>query len=316
MLKEKYKHHHYRYRDLFGAYFRRICIMLRLGKYDCVWIEKEALPWFPVFLETWLLRKSIYVLDYDDAVFHTYDLHSSCLVRILFGRRLDLLMSRAAAVVCGNSYLAARAWQASASCVQIIPTSIDLKKYNQHISGQSTRYLSESLCRLVWIGSPATVHYLQLIAPILITLNQRKQFILRVIGATFDVDGIAVENITWSEATEVQAISECDIGIMPLADSPWELGKCGYKLIQYMGCSLPVVATGVGANCDIVAHGQSGFLVNTSDEWLAALEKLLSSNAARIEMGAAGRKIVEQRYSLQVNAQYLINIFRAVTAKG
>jgi glycosyltransferase involved in cell wall biosynthesis len=92
------------------------------------------------------------------------------------------------------------------------------------------------------------------------------------------------------------------VGIMPLPDDPWSRGKCGYKLIQYMACGLPVVASPVGANLDIVEHGVNGFLASTPQEWLAALRELEANPALRKTMGEAGRRKVEAEYSLRYAA--------------
>src|SRR5205814_2107242 len=117
-----------------------------------------------------------------------------------------------------------------------------------------------------------------------------------------ELAGIKAEILAWSETTEVMNLQQCDVGIMPLLDTPWELGKCGYKLIQYMGCSLPTIASPVGANKDIVDHGKTGFLAATTSDWLAALETLYAEPDLRIAMGQAGRAKAETNYSLQVHA--------------
>ena len=87
---------------------------------------------------------------------------------------------------------------------------------------------------------------------------------------------------------------------MPLDNSPWARGKCGYKLIQYMACGLPVVASPVGVNKDIIDHGINGFLVETDEEWYATIKRLMNDQDLRHQMGYAGREKVKNQYSLKV----------------
>ena len=121
-----------------------------------------------------------------------------------------------------------------------------------------------------------------------------------------------LEVIAWSEDTEVDAIQSMDIGVMPLPDTPWARGKCGYKLIQYMACGLPVVASPVGVNKEILEHGVNGFLAESDAEWRTAIEALISDPDLRRRMGAAGRKKVENEYSLQVWGPRVANLFLGV----
>ena len=114
----------------------------------------------------------------------------------------------------------------------------------------------------------------------------------------------------WSEDREVDLIQGMAIGIMPLDDSPWARGKCGYKLIQYMACGLPVVASPTGVNSEIVEHGVNGFLASSEDEWREALAKLLNSAELRRKMGDAGRLKVERQYSLQACAPKIAELLR------
>lgn len=310
-LQSRYLLGQYGAASAIAAFGHRIKAMLGRHAFDVVWIEKEALPWCPVWLESALLSGVPYVLDYDDAVFHNYDLHRSSLVRRLYGKRLDKLMAKAALVVCGNAYLAQRAVQVGAARVEQLPTVIDLARYTvapSQVRKQGGRGFD--VPRIVWIGSPSTAKYLDLLAQPLQTLAQRMPFVLRVIGAEFALPGVHVECVQWTEATEVAAIGECDVGVMPLLDSAWERGKCGYKLIQYMACGLPVVASDVGVNGEIVQVGVNGYLAHNSDQWLDALARLLNDAALRRQLGQAGRERVEDVYCIQktgpVMAQWLI----------
>jgi len=295
MLLRKYKTKRYGIGSVLKAYGRRVRQLLWRHQFDLLWIEKEALPWIPFSIENILLGGVPYVLDYDDAVFHNYDQHRSMWVRRLLGRRIDRLMAGARLVIAGNEYLAQRARDAGAPWVEEVPTVVDLERYAPRSvsSGQA------GAPRIVWIGSPSTVKYLVALETPLTALAARVAFKLRVIGGVLEMAGVDVECVPWTEDSEVQSIAECDIGIMPVSDSPWERGKCGYKLIQYMACDLPVVASPIGVNNQIVRNGINGFLARAEDDWVEKLEILLKDADLRKSMGYAGRQRVEAKYCIQ-----------------
>ncbi|QYY27667.1 MULTISPECIES: glycosyltransferase family 4 protein [Cupriavidus] len=313
LLGQRYTGGGYGLAPLFHAYARRVLALVRRRDFDLIWIEKEALPWLPAWLERGLLKGVPYVLDYDDAQFHVYDLHHSALVRFWFGRRLDALMAGARLVTAGNEYLAERARRAGASWVETVPTVVDLNRYGVH------RRLSEDPAaplRIVWIGSPSTVGYLSTLGAALASLSARHEFMLRVIGGSVTIPGVRVECLPWTEDTEAQCIAECDVGIMPLLDSPWERGKCGYKLIQYMACGLPVIASPVGVNNEIVRDNVNGFLARDEDEWISKLSQLLDNGDLRRTMGTAGRGLVESLYCVQTVIPKIANMFSQAATSG
>lgn len=307
-LAQRYRTDRYELPGLLLSYFRRVRVLWQKRHCDLIWIEKEALPWFPVWFERWLLGGVPFVLDYDDAIFHNYDLHPSPILRYIFGKRIDRMMVAARLVVAGNQYIAQRAWCAGARKVEILATVIDLERYPR-ISGNS--HVQTKPLNIVWIGSPSSAPCLELLNKPLLELSHHFLLNLRVIGCdTFTMPGVKVERLPWSETTEHSLISSCDIGVMPLGDSPWEKGKCGYKLIQYMACELPVVASPVGVNSEIVRIGENGFLATSEKTWVDALGKLLSDAALRDKMGAAGRKRVEEAYCIQKAAPRLAQLLR------
>ncbi len=269
---------------------------------DIWWIEKELWPFVPAAVERTLLRRRPYVLDLDDAIFHTYDLHPNPRVRRWLGDTIDRLMNGAALVTAGNDYLAARARAAGAPWVEVLPTVIDLERYPQPRREPS----DTAMTTVGWIGSPATSHYLQQLAQPLLRLSGERRLRLLVVGAAdVQLPGVEVESVPWSATTEAELIARFDIGVMPLSDSPWERGKCGYKLIQYMACGVPVVASPVGVNRSLVSDGVNGFLAADAAGWYEALKRLADDAALRGRLGAAGRLRVESDYCVQVTAPRL-----------
>lgn len=86
-----------------------------------------------------------------------------------------------------------------------------------------------------------------------------------------------------------------------------ETEACSNTLLEYAAAGLPVVATRVGGNPEIVADGVSGYLVPPGDSaaLAARLCELLEQPGRARAMGAAGRARVESRFNLaRVVAEY------------
>jgi glycosyltransferase involved in cell wall biosynthesis len=289
-------------RRAMNAYQHRVRSLVRARGLDLIWMQYEALPWLPDLFERWLMPAGVpYVVDYDDAQFHQYDLNSSAVVRWLLKDKLDGIMARAAAVLAGNDYLASRARQAGANEVLVLPSAVDVRRYRTSLNDTPSRFT------IGWIGSPTTARYLQLIADALREASRQLPARVVLVGSgPIDLPGVPVEVRTWQESTEADEIGNFDVGIMPLTDGPWEQGKCGFKLLQYMAAGLPAIASPVGANKVIVRHGTTGFLATTSDDWMRAFVALAESKELRTRMGLAGRQVVEREYSTSVMAPRLL----------
>lgn len=292
------------------CYWERARQLRGFKRTDLIWLEYEALPYVPYWLEHGLMPDGVpYVVDYDDAVFHHYDLSSRRLVRRLLKNKIDQVMANAAIVICGNDYLAARARSAGAKHIEHVPTVVDATRYTVANSAPSS--LSGSPV-IGWIGSPSTQRYVLELKPVFEVLHREHGVRLVLVGARPDLADqfgeLPVEVLPWSEETEARTISDFDIGIMPLSDGPWERGKCGYKLIQYMAAGKPVVASAVGVNVEIVNGWQCGMLADDRSQWHQALGALLVDTETRLALGRNGREAVEQHYSLQAQAPRLVEI--------
>ena len=131
---------------------------------------------------------------------------------------------------------------------------------------------------------------------------------------SLELEGVPIENEQWQLAREHTNLSNFTVGIMPLTDTLWTRGKCGYKILQYMAAGIPVVASAVGANCDIVTDGENGFLARTNDDWVRQISSLANAPDLRKSFGARGRELVEKKYSLDQFCADYINLMREVAA--
>ena len=293
--------------SILSAYLHRIFRLISCRAYDLLWLEYEALPWLPDWVERILGRGAIpYIVDYDDAIFHRYDRHSSQCIRSLLRYKIVAVMRNARLVIAGNTYLSEKAVQSGAKWVEWLPTVVDSTRY------RLKPFSKRPVFTIGWIGSPTTAAYLEPLYAVFGKLSQDSEIRLILVGG-YPKDlpsAFPVEYRPWSEETEAEQMLDFDVGIMPIPDEPWAYGKCGYKLIQYMACGLPVVASSVGANIRIVKDGVNGYLVSTDKHWEQALRALQENPELRQAMGSQGRRDVEAHYSLQVTAPRLANLIR------
>jgi glycosyltransferase involved in cell wall biosynthesis len=307
LLGARYATGRYPAAALAGRYVSRVRDLAGSGAFDLLWVEYELFPWLPALVERLAMRLAPpFVLELDDAIFHRYDRHRSGAIRALLGRKIDRLMAAAAAVVVGNPYLAARAADAGAREVIEIPSVVDTAVYTP---GDRPH---EGPPVIGWMGSPTTAAYIHLIEDALGGLVREARAQVTLVGVEPGRIrwGFPCTERPWVLQTEVADLQGFDVGIMPLPDTPWERGKCGYKLVQYMACGKPVVASPVGVNPTLVRHGVDGFLAEGTSAWRDALAALLDDPARRAAMGAAGRVRVVERWSSQVVVSAILQLLR------
>jgi glycosyltransferase involved in cell wall biosynthesis len=189
----------------------------------------------------------------------------------------------------------------------VIPTCVDTTLFKP--GSRPASYRGDNPV-VGWIGSHSTTKYLRGLLPILAQVHRRHPFSLYVVGTDSAVaaDGMTVQSARWALDREVADFQRCDVGVYPLWDDRWSLGKCGFKAIQFMACGVPVVAAAVGVNCEIIEDGVNGFLAADEREWAEKLSMLLTDGDLRASMGAAARRTIEDRYSLAINAPRFIAV--------
>lgn len=286
-------------------YLRRATAIFRIGFYDLIVIEKEIFPNLPLIFEKifYLLNKNC-ILDYDDAVYVTYQKNRG------LKNKIPEIIKLAKAVTVGNEILLQYSKKYNPN-TYLIPDSLDIQQYIP-----KTEYAFNPPFIIGWTGTPVTAYFLKIIISSLQKLSQEMPLILRCIGSeNFEAQGVKVENIPWEEKKEPTLIRSFDIGIMPLTDEPFSWGKSGLKIIQYFAAGIPVVASPIGWNRNLVQNDINGFLANNEEEWYKYLKLLLQNPDLRKKLGEAGRKYFEQEFALQVIAPKLLEIYKATVKK-
>src|SRR5271168_178302 len=266
-------------------------------KADVTWLSRQFLP---AFAPLQALAKRPMILDVDDAVW----LNTG-------GHRAQDLARASDLVVCGNSFLADQfsRWNRN---VTIIPTAVNTSWYRPRRPRENTNALV-----LGWTGTSGNFPFLYSIEGALLRVLQHcsraKLLIVADRPPQFKrLPESRVEFEQWTPRTELAAFARMSVGLMPLADTDWCNGKCSYKMLCYMSAGLPVVVTAAGMNREVLALGDVGMSAHCEREWIDALIALLEDAGLRQRMGAAGRAVVEERFSLQQLARQYAAVFQSL----
>ena len=232
------------------------------------------------------------MFDIDDAIFVRSD--GSPAPRM--AAKIRHIAQRCHTVIVGNSFLGE--FFREHADIRVVPTIIDLTAFPLR---PTTTQQDEVV--IGWIGTAGNLPYLAPLAPVLTELSKMHRFRVLLVCEAEAVNPYAglpfpSELRAWSADQELAALHTFDIGLMPVPDSDWGRGKCGFKLLQYMAVGVPAVASAVGANSEIVSPGRDGLLAASPAEWRAGLGELLESRARRQELGQAARARVEHAFSL------------------
>lgn len=275
------------------------------GAADVLLVEQQLFPYLPWAVERRLLpRDKPFILEFDDALWLTPG-HERKLARLCAAARL---------VIVGNEFLAEFA-RRHAREVVVIPTTVDTERY-----ARPPRARLGPL-RVGWIGLRYNLGYLEPLArPLARLAAAGTPCELRVISSGLPEPGPAWAGVRlvhrpWSLATEIDEIADCDAGVMPLPDTDWARGKCALKLLQFMAAGRPVIASPVGVNAKILVDGENGLLARDEAGWEAALARLARDPAEAARLGAAGRRTVEQGYSLTRGARLLAETYRLASGR-
>jgi glycosyltransferase involved in cell wall biosynthesis len=276
---------------------RRLGDVVRASRADVVWIQREAMLFGPPVIE-WLiarvLRKPV-VLDLDDPTYVPYvsPIYGRFATWLKWPSKADTLIRWSRAVIAGSKTVADYAGPKSV----IVPTIVDLDVFKPGGAAGSQPAV------IGWIGTHGTFPYLEPILPVLAKLAREHDFRLRIIGSgCTSVDVPRAELKLWRLEDELADLQSFDVGLYPITEDRWSVGKSGFKAVQYMAIGVPFVMSPVGVSASIGMDGSTHFLARTPDEWYERLSALLGDAALRRSMGQAARKFAEEHYGVEQHA--------------
>lgn len=294
--------------DVIWNFLRRWGLLFQLLKAKHIFMHREMAHIGPPVFE-WILVKVFrkkYIYDFDDAIWMpNYSSVNAKFQKLKAYWKVKKLIQWADKVQAGNQFLANYASQFNKQ-VTVVPTTIDTTNHHNQLCDHN-----KTPVIIGWTGTHSTIHYLDFLLPILQELE-----------TTFDFEFLVISNknpnlplksfryLEWNGETEIQDLSQIQIGVMPLIEDDWSKGKCGFKALQYMALGMATIASPVGVNSTIIQNSENGFLAETPKEWKEVLQSCLVKEDLRRQIGQKARRTIEEKWSVEAWKKVYLSEFQ------
>ncbi|MDF1663986.1 MAG: glycosyltransferase [Planctomycetota bacterium] len=171
--------------------------------------------------------------------------------------------------------------------------------------------------RLLWIGSESTLGYLDSILPSLNRFaKEHPETVLTVVSDAFPQaqEFLKIDRVPWSIEAQRLALKSSSIGLMPLDEHPWSLGKSGFKVLQYMSAGLAVISSRHG-NGEFLLGKNYPYFADSAEAWLESLERLKKSAEQRSHWGYYLKEEARRRCHPRVIAKSWLSLAEEIDAR-
>ena len=291
------------------GYLRRLKDFFRLHQFQYVYVFMWVTPLFDsIFERLFLARSHSLIYDFDDAIF----LNGTNLKGNIFRRYIKnnnkskILIKHSSHIITSSPYNLEYCLNTNKyNAATYIPCSLDESRFIP--SNDDSR----SELSIGWTGTFTTKAYLDSIKHIIQkACIQHNLKLVLITNFDYHIEGIKMQVIRWKESTEIEDLQKIDIGLYPLIPSDWALGKGGLKTLQYMSIGIPSIATNFGTSTKIITNQENGFLVNTDEEWLDAIEILVNNKILRDNLGNSARENVLKNYSINAVSKLYLDVLK------
>lgn len=279
----------------FSVFLKFLSILLA-PFFDIVFLQRTIYKGISPLPEKLLykINKNI-IFDFDDAIWEQYDKKNN---------PVDTVLSLSKKVVAGNAYLEEYARKFNKNTT-IIPSPIST------LLIKTKPKQRPDVVTIGWSGSRSNLPFIESLSPVFKQLHEKygsKIEILIMSDTKPNNLGAPFTHIKWNPEVEYPAISQFDIGLMPLNDNKFTRGKCSFKILQYMAVGAPAIASPVGMNNEVIEDGKSGFLARSNNDFLEKISYLIDNPNERAKFGARGKELFQKKYTAKHNVEKLINV--------
>ena len=281
---------------------------VKATKGDILIINRTISPRYISFIHVLLLkllcRKTQLIWDFDDNILQS----GTCSVK-----EFNVLSETSKKIIVTHSFLKNTILEVYHNKVILLPTTDgDMCNYNLlEILEKRKKLFNCEIC-IIWVATSGGLIYLQRIIPILestakkILCSSGRLLRLKVVcnkPLETQTKFLKIDNILWDHDTAIECMKHAHIGIMPLIENEFTLGKGGFKLIQYLSIGLPVIASNVGFNKEII-NSECGFSLNDKDDlisWEKAIISMTELWEKYEQLAIHAKKQYEDNYSFRNN---------------
>ena len=280
--------------------------ILNSETYDLIWLQKKMPNFFKYIV--FKFNKKPVIFDFDDNLIVRMKPKNGSFKSKTREIKFNLIKKISNGFTCGNKFLS-ELIEDTEKPYFIYPTPVPV-----NVKIKQFKKLKNPII-IGWIGLSGGFMYIDRIMPQLKKLYDEVNFKLRIISdKNYESNEKFIENIRWKLETQEEEITKFDFGIMPLnTESPYDKGKCAYKVLQYMASGVIPVAEAYGTNVEVIKHEDNGFLIYNG-EWYNGLKDIFSKIIGGIisyeKISDRAKITVKEKYSFEAIAPNLAKFFK------
>jgi len=249
---------------------------------------------------SYLLRDCAVIWDFDDNILGLALTKNEC----------KFLCYKADRIIITQAELAKIVLPEFSNKVVLLPTTDgDMVGYDYDVITRNRLNCFPREIHILWLAMSSNLPYLKMTIGGLeraasILGKSGKKLVLEVVcnlPLSINTQNLVIRNIEWTREISKEKLLQCHIGIMPLADNEFTRGKGAFKLIQYMAVGMPVIASDVGFNSEVVKDnfGVKVSKENLDEEWENAVSQLIRDEKEWLQYSRAAKEEWDKNYSYE-----------------